>query len=63
MIRFEVDRMRDTARRPRIPRGLKARHKTLDQLRREQGLDKEARPDYVALASRIWRTEGELREF
>ena len=36
--------------------------KSIAELEREQNLAKE-RPDYVALASAVWRTEGEIAEF
>ncbi len=36
--------------------------KTIQQLEREQGLEGPP-PDYVALASSVWRTKDELRDF
>ena len=36
--------------------------KSIAELEREQGLAG-VRPDYVALASAVWRTRAELREF
>jgi|CXWL01.1.fsa_nt_gi hypothetical protein len=52
-----------TKHRPTTPRDdIYRPPKAIEQLARDQGLDGPP-PDYVALASAVWRTKDELREF